>query len=88
LPQAPVKVFLTASLDARVERRLAELAARGSVVEVSELRAQMAERDALDQNRHVAPLRPATDALVIDSTDLGIEEVVDLIAGAVEALRR
>jgi len=87
LPGAPVKVFLTASLDVRVARRLAELAERGTVVEPGELRAQMAERDALDENRPVAPLRPAADALLIDSSDLGVDEVVGLIAAAVEAVR-
>ena len=87
LPGAPVKVFLTASLDVRVARRLAELAERGTVVEPGELRAQMAERDALDENRPVAPLRPAADALLIDSSDLGVDEVGGLIAAAVEAVR-
>jgi cytidylate kinase len=87
LPEAPVKIFLTAGLEARVQRRLAELAERGSVVEAGELRAQMAERDALDESRPVAPLRPAADALVVDSTFLSVEEVVERIVAAVEAVR-
>lgn len=86
LPEAPVKIFLTASLEARVARRMAELAALGTLVELGELRAQMAERDALDQNRLVAPLRPAPDALVLDSTDLPVEAVVERIVAAVAAL--
>jgi cytidylate kinase len=84
LPEAPVKIFLTASLEARVARRLAELAERGTAVEPGELRAQMAERDKLDENRPVAPLRPAADALLVDSTELSVEQVVERICAAVE----
>jgi CMP/dCMP kinase len=85
LPDAPVKVYLTASLEARVARRLAELSEAGRAVDPAELRAQLLERDALDAGRPVAPLRAAADALVIDSTDLTVEEVVRLIAAAAEA---
>jgi cytidylate kinase len=80
LPDAPIKVFLTASVDERVERRLAELAARGTVVDRPTLRAEIEERDRLDATRAVAPLRPAADAIVIDSSGAGIDEVVDRMA--------
>jgi cytidylate kinase len=83
LPDAPVKIFLTASLDARVARRLAELAERGTPVDPAELRAQLAERDALDESRPVAPLRPSPEAEVIDSTDLTVDQVVGRIAARV-----
>jgi cytidylate kinase len=83
LPDAPVKVYLTASADARVERRLAEMAERGSTVSAGELRVQIAERDRLDENRAVAPLRAAPDAVLIDSSDLSVAQVVDLIAALV-----
>lgn len=86
LPDAPVKIFLTASLDARVARRLAELAAEGAQVDRFELRAQMTERDHLDANRAVSPLKPAADAIEVDSTELTVEEVVERIAAAVRAV--
>jgi cytidylate kinase len=85
LPDAPVKIYLTASLEARVGRRLAELAEHGTAVDPAELAAQLRERDALDAGRAVAPLRPAPDALVLDSTDLSVEQVVARIVAAVEA---
>jgi cytidylate kinase len=84
LPDAPVKVFLTASLDARVERRRAELAARGTQVEAAELRRQILERDRLDAGRAVAPLQAAPDAVEIDASELSVEAVVDAIAGLLE----
>ena len=58
LPDAPVKIYLTASPDARVARRFAELSERGAAVGAEELRAQMGERDRLDASRAVAPLGP------------------------------
>ena len=87
LPEAPVKIFLTASLDARVARRLAELSERGTTVEPAELRAQLAERDALDESRPVAPLRPAGAAQILDSTHLSVAEVVERICTAVAVVR-
>src|ERR1700676_1698833 len=57
MPDAPVKIFLTASLEARVARRLAELAQQGTIVDPAELRAQMEERDHLDEHRAVSPLQ-------------------------------
>lgn len=79
LPDAPLKVFLTASVEARVARRAAELAAAGAPVDSEALRVQIEERDRLDASRPVAPLRPAPDAVVIDSSDLDEEQVVDRI---------
>jgi cytidylate kinase len=80
LPDAPLKVFLTASVDARVKRRLAELGAAGAAVDPNVLRVQIAERDRLDETRETSPLHAAADAVVIDSSDLGVEEVVARIA--------
>jgi cytidylate kinase len=76
LPNARYKFFLTASLDERVKRRQAELAKAGVQVETSKLRAQIEERDRLDASRAVAPLRPAPDAVTIDSTAMTIDQVV------------
>jgi cytidylate kinase len=85
LPDAPVKIYLTASLEARVDRRLAELAQQGTIVDPAELRAQMIERDELDAHRTASPLRPADDAITIDSTHLSVDEVVARVARAIEA---
>ncbi len=83
LPDAPLKIYLTASLDERVARRLAELAGHGASVDRAELTEQMRERDRLDETRPVAPLRPAAGSVVIDSTGMSVAEVVDRIAAAV-----
>jgi cytidylate kinase len=88
LPAAPVKIFLTASRDARVARRLSELSGRGADIALDELRAQMSERDRLDENRAVAPLKAAPGAVVIDSSRLGVDEVVEQIAALVAAAAR
>jgi CMP/dCMP kinase len=85
LPAAKYKVFLTASVAARVVRRRAELQAAGVAVDPLALRAQIEERDRLDATRAVAPLRPAADAQIIDSTDLTAEQVVERIAARIEA---
>lgn len=79
LPDAPFKIFLTATVEARVARRAAELSAAGKPVEAEALRAQIEERDRLDASRPLAPLRPAQDAVVIDSSDLDEAQVVDRI---------
>jgi len=85
LPDASLKIFLTASVGERVERRLLELAARGTVVDRATLRAEILGRDALDTSRPISPLRPAHDAVEIDSTGLSVEAVVAKIAGLVPA---
>jgi cytidylate kinase len=85
LPDAPVKIYLTASVPERVERRLAELAAEGRLVDRATLRAEIEERDRLDSTRETAPLRAAADAREIDSSGLTVEEVVERIAAIVAA---
>ena len=79
LPDAEVKVFLTASPAERVRRRQEELAARGVPVQTEQLAQEIAERDARDASRDVAPMRPASDAVVLDSDTLSVEEVVERI---------
>ena len=85
LPDARIKIFLTASVAERVERRLAELAARGTIVDRAALHAEIVERDALDTTRATAPLVAAADAVEIDSTGLSVDEVVARIAALVRA---
>ncbi len=87
LPDAPVKVYLTASLPARAARRHAELAERGIAIDLAALEAEMRERDRLDESREVAPLRPASDAVILDSTDLPVDAVVARIADLAAAAR-
>ncbi len=83
LPNADVKVFLTASQDARARRRQAELAAAGERVPLEDVRRIEAEDDRAATTREVAPLVVAPDAVVIDSTDLTVEHVVEQILALV-----
>ncbi|ADZ90734.1 (d)CMP kinase [Marinomonas mediterranea] len=82
-PDAPVKVFLTATAEERANRRLLQLQQKGDEVNYEELVATIKERDERDANRAVAPLVPAAGALVIDSTDLSIEDVVAMVLAEV-----
>jgi cytidylate kinase len=79
LPHAAVKVFLTASVRARVERRRAQLEEAGVDISAHELAKEIEERDRLDESRVVSPLRKAEDATVIDSSDLTADDVVNEI---------
>lgn len=81
LPDADVKVFLTASAEERARRRAAQLGRD----DVEVLKAAIEQRDRLDSEREVAPLRPAEDALVLDTTDLPFDEVVAILAARVHA---
>ncbi len=83
-PDADVKVFLTASLDARGERRAAELCARGEAVALEHIIQDLAQRDRNDSNRDIAPLRKAEDAMEIDTSALTVAEVVERVMEAVQ----
>jgi CMP/dCMP kinase len=87
LPFAQVKIFLTASVTARVERRRAQLLAAGVDVSAHQLALEIEERDRLDRERTVSPLEPAPDAHMIDSSELGVQQVVAEIAAIVERAR-
>ena len=78
-PDADFKFFLVASLDEKVRRRAAQFERRGERVDEEAMRKEVAERDRVDTQRVVAPLRPAPDAVVIDTDHLDVEQVVDLI---------
>lgn len=75
-PDAPLKIFLTASAQARAERRLHQLQGMGESVSLARLLTDIQERDARDQSRTVSPLVPAEGAIVIDSTKLSADEVL------------
>jgi cytidylate kinase len=81
-PGAPVKIFLTASAEERAKRRHNQLKEKGISSNIPTLAAEIRERDERDRNRSASPLVPADDALVIDSTDLSIDEVVEKILQA------
>lgn len=84
-PDAPIKLFVTASLEARAARRHAELLGRGESISLEAVTYQIAERDARDQNRPVAPLRAADDAVLLDTTGLTIEDAVAAARRLIEA---
>jgi len=76
-PDAPVKIFLTASAEERAQRRFSQLLQAGVDVSIANVLEEIRVRDERDMNRSAAPLKPADDAQVIDSTGLSIEEVLD-----------
>lgn len=79
LPNADVKVYLTASIDTRAKRRYDELTEKGIPCVYEEIAADIAERDKRDMEREIAPLRQATDAVLVDSSDMTISQVVQAI---------
>jgi CMP/dCMP kinase len=82
-PDASCKFYLTASDEERAHRRHAEFEARGISIEFEAVLRDMLERDAQDASRAIAPMKPAEDARIIDSTGLDFDQVVDLIEGEV-----
>ena len=87
LPNAQVKIFLTASAQARVDRRRVQLQEAGVDVNVHRLAEELEERDRLDRSRATAPLVPAPDAHVIDSSAMTVEGVIDEIVAIVDRSR-
>ena len=83
-PDAPLKIFLTASAEERAQRRHKQLKEKGISANVADLAVEIRERDERDANRSASPLVPAEDALLIDSTDLSIEQVVEKIFQAAQ----
>ena len=79
LPDAQVKNYLTASADTRARRRSLELTEKGISCDLEEIRRDIVQRDERDMNREVSPLRQAKDAVLVDSSDMTIEEVVERI---------
>ena len=79
LPDADVKVFLTASVETRAKRRYDELVEKGVACDLEEIARDIAERDERDSTREIAPLKQAEDAVLVDSSHMTIEEVVAAI---------
>lgn len=83
-PDASAKIFLDASAEERARRRVAQLESRGVAADYDKILKEIADRDYRDRNRATAPLKPADDALVLDSTTLSIQEVVDTAVKFIE----
>ena len=79
LPQAELKVFLTASTEMRADRRHKELFKRGQNSSLETVLADLKRRDEMDINRSISPLKPAEDAVIINTEELDLEQVVDKI---------
>ncbi|MGV8838070.1 (d)CMP kinase [Cellvibrio sp.] len=82
-PTANAKLFLTASAEARAERRYKQLRTKGEVVDMADLVRDIRERDERDSNRAISPLKPAGDAVIIDSTAMTIDEVFTKMLAAI-----
>ena len=79
LPNADVKIYLTASVETRAKRRYDELASKGESCDFDEIARDIKERDERDMTREIAPLKKAEDAILVDSSDMRIDEVVSKI---------
>lgn len=86
LPNAQCKIYLTATVETRAQRRYKELIERGEEADIDKIQKDIAERDERDMSREIAPLKQADDAVLVDSSDMTIEEVVDTIRA--EALKK
>jgi cytidylate kinase len=84
-PDAPLKIFLTASARARAERRYRQLQEKGEAVDMAELVRDIEDRDTRDSSRAVSPLRPADDAILLDSTSMNIDQVLEAMLVMVRA---
>ena len=87
LPDAKVKIFLTASPEARAERRYKELVEKGTVTTYEEVLRYVKERDYNDSHRAIAPLKPAEDSILVDTTELDFEQSVEAIINVIKGNR-
>ncbi len=78
-PDAPLKIFLTAAMDERAQRRYKQLKGKGIDVTLASVIKDLRIRDERDRNRTVAPLKPAEDAIIIDTTECSIKEVSETV---------
>jgi len=85
LPHADLKVYLDASREERARRRRQQLALKGPIPSFESVLADLEKRDAIDSSRSVSPLRPAADAVIINTDGLSLEEVVERVLSLVEA---
>jgi cytidylate kinase len=83
LPDADLKIYLDATLEARIERRYQEVVARGETADYAVVQDSVRKRDEIDSHRTLAPLRPAEDAVVIDTTPLNVGQVLERVLALV-----
>jgi len=83
-PDADIKFYLTADINERARRRQAELRAKGDEANLTQIRKTIEDRDQSDRSRATGPMKPAEDGIVVDTTKLSIEEVVEKLLGYVE----
>lgn len=88
LPNASLKVFLTASAEERAKRRVGELGEKGIQADYETVLKEIIERDYNDSHREIAPLKPADDSRIVDSTDLSLDEVVNTILSMIEEIKK
>ncbi len=86
LPDAQVKIFLTASSEVRARRRYDELIAKGQKVEFEDVLTDLIKRDEQDMNRAVAPLRPSEKSVIVDTSDLDLEQAVEAMRKVVDSI--
>ena len=86
LPKAELKIYLTASSDVRAERRYKELAEKGETPDIAKIKEDIEARDYQDMHREIAPLKQAEDAVLIDSSYMTIDEVVEKIVGLAKSI--
>ena len=79
MPDADVKIYLTASSEVRANRRVKELLEKGEAADFEEIKKDIEERDHRDMTREISPLKQADDAILVDTSDMTIEQVVDKI---------
>ena len=87
LPNAELKIYLTASVDVRAKRRFDELVEKGETPDLETIKKDIEQRDYQDMNREIAPLKQAEDAVLVDTSEMGIDEVVDCIIELVKDRR-
>lgn len=84
LPEAQVKIYLTASSEVRAKRRYDELSAKGVSCDLNQIKADIEERDYRDMHRELSPLKQAPDAILVDTSDMSIEQVIEKISSLCE----
>ncbi|MCR4614524.1 MAG: (d)CMP kinase [Clostridiales bacterium] len=84
LPHAQIKIFLTASVEARAQRRYKELTEKGMTVDYNNVLEEMIQRDYNDSHREIAPLKPAEDSVILDTTELDLQQSIDAVLSLVE----
>ena len=84
LPDAFVKIYLTASSDARAKRRYDELTAKGEQCDINDIKEDIEKRDYEDMHRAISPLKQADDAVLVDTSDMNIEQVVAVLSKIID----